>query len=544
MIHAMFVGTEGVFVRARGGFARTEGSTVCTGGVLGGGTDGCEIAGLAAATGPIRQVLRGFAVGLLLFTALTLLRGTTSTAGAQQVEWAQREGSGPLGRRFHAMAYDTARGVTVLFGGQNQNSLNAETWEWNGTTWNQRDVSGPSARHIHAMAYDSVRGVTVLFGGYTNNDINAETWEWNGTAWTQRLVSGPSGRYGHAMAFDAARGVTVLFGGGINSATNHFNAETWEWNGTSWTQRFVSGPPGVTYHVMAYDSARGRTVFFGGVWATADAGTWEWDGNAWTQAVVTGPSGRVGGAMAYDASRGVTVLFGGIANGDITAETWDWSGVAWTQRLVSGPSDRIHHAMAYDTARGVTVLFGGDGSSGYVSETWELGRPCSPPTISTNPTATNICRTTVATLNVSAAATTPITYRWRKAGVPIDIVANPSAATDTLRLVRVQTSDAGLYDCIVTTDCGSVTSAAARLTVRTCICLEADIAGGGDAGNEPDGTVDGTDFIAFINSFAIGDATVDPLADIAGGGDTGLEPDGTIDGTDFIFFINAFAIGC
>ena len=56
--------------------------------------------------------------------------------------------------------------------------------------------------------------------------------------------------------------------------------------------------------------------------------------------------------------------------------------------------------------------------------------------------------------------------------------------------------------------------------------------------------MDGTDFIAFINSFAIGDAAVDPLADIAGGGDTGLEPDGTIDGTDFIFFINACAIGC
>ncbi len=75
-------------------------------------------------------------------------------------------------------------------------------------------------------------------------------------------------------------------------------------------------------------------------------------------------------------------------------------------------------------------------------------------------------------------------------------------------------------------------------------CSPADTAGGGTTGNEPDGTVDGTDFIAFINSFAIGDAAVDPLADIAGGGDTGLEPDGTIDGTDFIFFINAFAIGC
>jgi uncharacterized membrane protein len=59
-----------------------------------------------------------------------------------------------------------------------------------------------------------------------------------------------------------------------------------------------------------------------------------------------------------------------------------------------------------------------------------------------------------------------------------------------------------------------------------------------------DGTVDGSDFIAFINSFGIGDASVDPLADIAGGGDNSDQPDGTIDGSDFIAFINAFGSGC
>jgi hypothetical protein len=51
-----------------------------------------------------------------------------------------------------------------------------------------------------------------------------------------------------------------------------------------------------------------------------------------------------------------------------------------------------------------------------------------------------------------------------------------------------------------------------------------------------DGSVDGGDFIAFINSFAIGDASVDPLADVI--------VDGTIDGSDFIAFINAFGAGC
>ncbi len=71
----------------------------------------------------------------------------------------------------------------------------------------------------------------------------------------------------------------------------------------------------------------------------------------------------------------------------------------------------------------------------------------------------------------------------------------------------------------------------------------ADIAGG-TGGNAPDGIVDGADFIAFINSFATGDPTVDPKADVAGGGPDGLSPDGIIDGSDFIAFINAFSAGC
>ena len=99
--------------------------------------------------------------------------------------------------------------------------------------WTQRTLS---PRTAHAMVYDAARGVTVLFGGYniiTGN--NGETWEWNGTAWTQRMVSGPSPRYLHAMVYDAARGVTVLFGG--NNSVSGYNGETWEWNGTAWTDR-------------------------------------------------------------------------------------------------------------------------------------------------------------------------------------------------------------------------------------------------------------------------------------------------------------------
>ncbi len=69
----------------------------------------------------------------------------------------------------------------------------------------------------------------------------------------------------------------------------------------------------------------------------------------------------------------------------------------------------------------------------------------------------------------------------------------------------------------------------------------ADIVGAG--GPPGDGVVDGSDFIAFINSFSIGDPTIDPAADISGPGGSPI-PDGIIDGDDFIAFLNAFSAGC
>ena len=51
-----------------------------------------------------------------------------------------------------------------------------------------------------------------------------------------------------------------------------------------------------------------------------------------------------------------------------------------------------------------------------------------------------------------------------------------------------------------------------------------------------DGTIDGSDFVAFINSFAAGDPLSDPTADV--------NQDNIIDGDDFILFINAFGAGC
>lgn len=282
------------------------------------------------------------------------------------------------------MVHDSARHQNVLFGGSTSLSIvpNGETWEWGGdpsTNWVNREVVGPSARWGHAMAFDSARGVTVLFGGSTGGD---ETWEWDGNVWNRRLVAGPSARMYPAMTYDAARGVVVLFGGATCSTCgpNQHNAETWEWNGETWTRRLVSGPSGRYGAAMSYDSIRQVSVLFGG---STDSGggtsaeTWEWDGSAWRLRAVDGPSKRYGHAMAYDPARRVTLLFGGWRpNIGLDGDTWKWNGSSWLQRIVAGPSPRYYHSMAFDSDRKTIMLFGGvvsiAGGQILGSDTWEL----------------------------------------------------------------------------------------------------------------------------------------------------------------------------
>ena len=42
--------------------------------------------------------------------------------------------------------------------------------------WTQRVISGPSPRYAHAMAYDAANHVTVLFGGYRGGLVDDGTW--------------------------------------------------------------------------------------------------------------------------------------------------------------------------------------------------------------------------------------------------------------------------------------------------------------------------------------------------------------------------------
>jgi hypothetical protein len=164
-----------------------------------------------------------------------------------------------------------------------------------------------------------------------------------------------------------------------------------------------------------------------------------------------------------------------------------------------------------------------------------------PPVVTMQPVSqAATCPASDVTFTVAASSGATSRFQWRKNGVALGRLQNNSQNTATLVLRQATTNDIGVYDCVIASPCGTVTSAAVTLTAVVCPCPPADVAGGGPDGRSPDGTADGNDFIAFMNSFAIGD----PMADVAGEWTGDRVPNGVIDVNDFYAFLNAFVYGC
>ena len=92
-------------------------------------------------------------------------------------------------------------------------------------------TQSPSARENHSMAYDSMRGVVVLYGGEGDGGLYNDLWEYDGSTWVQVTTSqSPPARIGSSIIYSTQSGKMVLFGGGYwNSGTLNVFNDTWEY---------------------------------------------------------------------------------------------------------------------------------------------------------------------------------------------------------------------------------------------------------------------------------------------------------------------------
>lgn len=247
------------------------------------------------------------------------------------------------------------------------------------------------------MAYDRDRKKMVIFGG-NKLDIGQTpprfdvapgfTWEsTNGNAFSVLASSGPTRRGGPAMGYDEKRKVTVLFGGRLCKEDAPFLCfsgapeevdfnDTWEWNGSTWTQVPTAGvlPVARMNAHLVWDPIREKLVLYSGF----DAGNldrndmWEFDGTTWTQRNQNGdptyglPLGRRQAGFAFDRARGVFVLHGGSYIGNTLqklGDTWELAGNQWTFKRAEPNGARYglyqypHNTMGYDEQHEAMMMF-------------------------------------------------------------------------------------------------------------------------------------------------------------------------------------------
>lgn len=286
------------------------------------------------------------------------------------MEWSERVAiTEPVPRGGPALVYDAAREQMLMFGGYSMVDLD-DTWLWDGVSWTP--MSSPAQLPTTVtdfMSYDPARAAFDLarhrLVSFCRSPNNAPTLEWDGARWSFGTGLPPPFGAGGLVGYDGVRGQVMLL--------RPQSGDPWFWSGTGWSNVLSAAEPEGRYGAaLAYDSDRHRVVLFGGASYAAPSelgDTWEWDGTGWTELrPLHSPSPRLDSAMAYDAHSHTTVLFSGTPGRVQPADTWEWNGSDWTERHpATSPPARGGHSMAYDPERERVVLLG----SFVGMDTWE-----------------------------------------------------------------------------------------------------------------------------------------------------------------------------
>jgi len=162
--------------------------------------------------------------------------------------------------------------------------------------------------------------------------------------------------------------------------------------------------------------------------------------------------------------QGATVVAGAAVSFSVTASgsaplTYQWSkgGVpiaGATSATYSLAAAQLSDAGSYSVSVANTL-------GTRISSSALLVVNAAPPAVVTPPQGATVFVGGSVSLNVSASGTAPLTYQWQRNSSPVS-----GATAATYAIASAQASDAGSYTVVVTNSAGSVTSAAAVVTVN------------------------------------------------------------------------------
>jgi hypothetical protein len=280
--------------------------------------------------------------------------------------------------------YPGGHGLLML-GARLTTSWVSSTWEFANGSWSPLVTSMvPSARLHSSLAYDQVDGYVVLFGGTpvtgpSNNALH-DTWIFANGTWknvTKWSSQTPPARYFASMAYDSADGYVVLFGGTNNDASTNRTNDTWTFHAGNWTKASpASSPPARREAMMANDPPDNGVLLFGGFSTTDLNDTWVFSKGNWTQRSISAPSPRSHGGLAYSPFYRTDILIGGLGPlipSGYTNETWAYQAGTWLLLTpAEAPLPRSVASFAFDQTTGQLILFSGVGAH-YYNDTWIFG---------------------------------------------------------------------------------------------------------------------------------------------------------------------------
>jgi hypothetical protein len=215
----------------------------------------------------------------------------------------------------------------------------------------------------------------------------------------------------------------------------------------------------VRLHRVLADWGEGTSVapMGGGGGAPSTTGDATWTARIFNTAQWTTPGGDF--APAASATQPVNTNTGNIT---ITSAGL----VADVQAWVSNPATNFGWILVAQDESGPAVRFASREASAapslVIDYTASTGGGNTAPTITAQPASQSVAAGATVTFTVAATGAPAPSFQWRRDGTAI-----PRATTASLTLANVAASDSGSYSVLVSNAAGSVTSAAATLTVTS-----------------------------------------------------------------------------
>jgi hypothetical protein len=284
----------------------------------------------------------------------------------------------PSPRELDAMAFDPLSNDVLLYGGASFGNapqvVANQTWIFSSAGWQlEHPPSSPTLNDPFMAADPSAR--TVILVGVPPEGGVAQTWIWNGSTWTRRSDLPPPAQRPVGLA-PVTWTNQLLLVTAAQGSTQQGTLDTWIWVGSKWQLQHPSTnlPDGGSSPVIVSDPAHHRVLaVFSGV-ASSAAQTWVWNGGDWAKLSAQNPPpfDPLTATMAVDPGTGDAVLY--MVNSDANAgSTWVLNGSAWSEVDALSPAiDTAYHGswLLADMRVGALVIIGNAGRPNRFNALW------------------------------------------------------------------------------------------------------------------------------------------------------------------------------